>query len=534
MGSICRTCLAPVAVLAMLVLHPAAAGADSLVTWNEKFWDPSGDADLVLPIPCGGAMAFQRVDTPVPGGDPASDRAVQMGLATTEAGYIDYLRRAFIRGGFNDPVTGASFYYIGRYEMTRDQHAALVGECPGPNLRGAVPASGLSWFDAVDAARRMTEWLRQEAPDALPREEDAPGFVRLPTEAEWEYAVRGAASVDGSVFNQRTFPIDGAIRDYAWHQGAESARGMLRPIGLLHPNPIGLHDVYGSVEELMLEPFRMNALGRFHGQAGGVVTRGGSILSRASELSSGVRQEFPAYSVTDGKPVALDTFGARFVIGVHLAVSTERTNALRAAWLDRFNEGSAPGADESLTEILDALIADELEHARRARLEAARLKATEELRERDANRLEAIKALIVGGAVLVQFLREDDKLIELTLNAVKAFDQAIEDAADRQGIIDEEKLERLISKREKLKAGLEDRRSRFALNFLSYERNILTSATEYGVDERAEALDVLVQELELSGRSDLVPFARAFQDDIAAYAANPGMSIPEIRQLAFE
>ena len=534
MGSICRTLLAPVAAVAFLVLHPATPGADSLITWNEKFWDPAGDADLALPLPCGGAMAFQRVDTPVPGGDPVSDRAVQMGLATTEAGYVDYLRRAFIRGGFNDSVTGTSFYYIGRYEMTRDQHAALVGECPRPNLRGAVPASDLSWFDAVDAARRMTEWLRQEAPDALPREEDAPGFVRLPTEAEWEYAVRGGASVDGSVFNQRTFPIEGEMRDYAWHQGNESARGMLRPVGLLLPNPIGLHDVYGSVEELMLEPFRMNALGRFHGQAGGVVTRGGSILSRASELSSGVRQEFPAYGVTDGKPVALDTFGARFVIGVHLAVSTERTNALRAAWLDRFSQGSAPGADESLTEILDALIADELEHARRARLEAARLRATEELRERDANRLEAMKALIMGGAVLVQFLREDYKGIELALNAVKAFDQAIGDASDRQGIIDEEKMERLISYREQLKVGLEDHRRRFALNFLSYERNVLTCATEYGVDERARALDVLVQELDLSGRAGLIPLARAFQDDIAAYAANPGMTTPELRQLALE
>ena len=43
---------------------------------------------------------------------------------------------------------------------------------------------------------------------------------------------------------------------------------------------------------------------------------------------------------------------------------------------------------------------------------------------------------------------------------------------------------------------------------------------------------MLVQELDLSGRAGLIPLARAFQDDIAAYAANPGMTTPELRQLA--
>ncbi len=512
----------------------SSASQAAQITWDERFWDPAGGADLILPLPCGAAMAFQRIDTPVPGGDRTSDRAVQLGLAGTGAGWIDYLRRAFIRGGFSDPADGMAHYYIGRYELTRDQLAALDGDCSRPTMRGRVPASGLSWFDAVDAARGMTEWLRQEAPGALPGEEGVPGYLRLPTEEEWEYAVRGGANVEESVFNQRTFPIEGAMRDYAWHQGAESARGTLRPVGLLAGNPAGLHDVYGGVEELMLEPFHMNALGRFHGQPGGVVTRGGSILSRAAELSSGARQEFPAYGPSDGKPVALDTFGARFVIGIHLAVSTGRSNALSAAWFDRFARGGGADADESLTDLLDSLIADELEYAKRTRLEAARLKATEEIRERAANRLKTLKALIMGGAVLVQFLREDKNQVALATNAIEAFDKAIEEAEDGRGIIDASELERLIRRREKLQAGLDNDRKRFALNFVSYERNMVTTATEYEAGELDEALDVLVQELELSGRSGLVPLARDFQSDIAAYAANPAMTTPGILRLVLE
>ena len=520
---------------ASLVTFPAASAvAETAISWESRFWDRSGNADLVLPLPCGGAMAFQRVDTPVPGGDPASDRPVQMGLASSEAGYVDYLRRAFIRGGFSDPEDASAFYYIGRYELTRDQHAALLGNCPRPSLVGTIPASGLSWFDAVDAARRMTEWLRQNAPRALPHEDGAPGFVRLPTEVEWEYAVRGGAAVDGSVFNQRTYPLDGPMRDHGWHQGAESARGQLRPVGLLGPNPVGLHDVYGNVEEIMFEPFRLNALGRLHGQPGGVVTRGGSILSRASELSSGLRQEFPAYSMTDGKPVALDTFGVRFVIGIHLALSTERTNRLRNAWLDRFNAGGDTDTDASLTDILDILIAEELELERRLILETARLRATEAAREREAGRLEAMKALIIGGAVLVQFLREDSSGIELTVRAIATFDTAIEEAEASDGFVSEETIERLVAKREEVKAGLRDRESRFALNFLSYRRNLVTSATGYDLEERDQALGILLKELELSGREGLKPLVRDFHEDIAAYAANPSLETPQIRALALE
>ena len=536
-----RTSLPVAAALAAAVFlgagaTPGHARSTSEVDWNPRFYDPAGNADLVLPLPCGGAMAFQRVDTPVPADDPIGDRTVQLGLGDTAAGFVSYLRRAHIRGGFTGEAGAGAHYFMGRYELTRDQLAALRGECPKPSMRGRVPASGLSWFDAVDAARRMTEWLRAETPDALPAEQGVPGFVRLPTEVEWEYAVRGGAAVDASVFNQRTFPIDGAMRDFAWHQGASSARGSLRPAGLLGPNPIGLHDVYGGVEELMLEPFRLNALGRTHGQPGGVTTRGGSILSTPGELSSGLRQEFPAYGASDGRPVALDTFGARFVIGVHLSVSTERTNVLRTAWLDHFGaEGiETANVSEDLTAALDALISNEIERDRRVRLEAIRLLATEERRERKSHRLEALKASILGGAILVQFLREDARGIERLENALVEFERTIEQASDGKGIIDAEDIERLRKRRDRIAAGLESRQGRFNLNFLSYERNLVNSATEYGATERRQALDVLLSELQLSGRAGLAPLAREFHDDVAAYHADPDMPTADIRRSALE
>jgi len=503
------------------------------VSWNPQYYDPDGNADLLLPLPCGGAMAFQRVDTPVSTDDPIADRTVQLGLGSTDSGYASYLHRTFIRGGFSGEGGGAH-YFIGRHELTRDQLAALRGPCPTPSPLGAVPAAGISWFDAVEAARLMTEWLRAESPGALPTEDGTPGFVRLPTETEWEYAVRGGAAVDAAVFNQRTFPLDGEMRRYAWHQGADSARGNLRPIGLLLPNPIGLHDVYGNAEELVLEPFRMNALGRPHGQLGGIVTRGGSILNTPSELSSGLRQEFPAFGARSGRPVALDTFGARFAIGVHISVSTERTNTLRAAWLENFRgrDDRAESLDADLPSALDAMIDLEVEQDRRLQLEALRLLAAEEQRERKASRLQALKALLLGGAVLVQFLREDDARIERGRKAVTLFDEAIEGASDGKGVIDAEELERLRARRAQVTAGIENQEGRFSLNLLSYERNLVTSATEYAGAEQHLALDVLAEELRASGRSALTPLVREFYDDISSYSATRDMTAEDIRGLA--
>ena len=267
-----------------------------------------------------------------------------------------------------------------------------------------------------------------------------------------------------------------------------------------------------------------------------MITRGGSILSTPSELSSGLRQEFPVYGVSDGRPVALDTFGTRFVIGVHLSISTERINVLRAAWLERFGaeEVDAAGGGGDLTAALDVLIENEIERERRVRLETIRLLATEGQRERQAHRLETLKASILGGAILVQFLREDEWAIKRGEKTVALIDGTIEQASDGKGLIDAQEIERLRGNRRKLVAGVEDRRGRFALNFLSYERNLITSATEYGETERRQALDVLLSELQLSGRGGLAPLAREFHDDIAAYHADPDMPTADIRRRALE
>jgi formylglycine-generating enzyme required for sulfatase activity len=107
-----------------------------------------------------------------------------------------------------------------RYQVTN----ADVGQALGlPTL----PATNVSWFDAVQFCERLSQkW----------------GFpVRLPTEAEWEFAARGG-------LEQKLYPWGdsppAARPRYAdrWHDGPE-------PVAQSEPNGYGLFDMCENVHE---------------------------------------------------------------------------------------------------------------------------------------------------------------------------------------------------------------------------------------------------------------------------------------------
>lgn len=335
-----------------LTLTAGSTAAQDAITWDDRlFHQQPLEDDLVLPMPCGGGMVFRPVTVRAegPAGNLLADRSFLAGRAdgSGDLVYVEYRRTAHIGGGFTDPTDDtARLFYIGKYEVTRDQYAAVMEEtCPDPSFEGAFPAAGLSWFDAVDFTRRYSEWLLGDPPADLPTEDGIPGYIRLPTEAEWSFAARGGQAVPEASFSGDLFPTDGqSIDNFAWHAASDSCDGKVQVVGLKGANPLGLHDVIGNVREIVLEPFRMTVADRLHGQVGGFVTRGGDCRTRRELLRVSDREEHFYFDPENGGGATRpDLAGMRIVLAAPVETSLERVNRIREDWGELRNNAPDTG-----------------------------------------------------------------------------------------------------------------------------------------------------------------------------------------------
>ncbi|MFA4985644.1 MAG: SUMF1/EgtB/PvdO family nonheme iron enzyme [Candidatus Brocadiia bacterium] len=133
-------------------------------------------------------------------------------------------------------VTISRGFYIGAMEVTQAQYRAVMGENPSEYEGDNLPVEGMSWEEAVEFCRRLTEAERE-------RGSLLDGMVyRLPTEAEWEYCCRAESTGD------YYFGADGSLLgDYAWIEG--NFGGKPHQVGSKKPNAWGLYDMYGNVGE---------------------------------------------------------------------------------------------------------------------------------------------------------------------------------------------------------------------------------------------------------------------------------------------
>lgn len=342
----------------------------------KDLYDPHpATGDIKLPLPCANIhMVLRPVAVEVNGR--LKDMENTLGFASPQGeGFFSHPFRGFLAASLTQAdlpnayqaeagqalkgVNKAShIYLIGKYEVTEAQWVAVMedGVCPNPDKpdpKLAAPKTNISWFEAVAFTEKYTQWLLANAPQYLPHfanDEQNVGFLRLPTETEWEYAARGGHEVGSLALTQDFFPLNEGTteKDYGiFIDGVSSPENNPVRIGRFQPNPLGLYDTVGNAAEMTIDTFKMSLAGRLHGSSGGFVRKGGSFMSGPDEVKPGDRKEI-AYFNKDGSVKAKD-LGFRLVLSA-INVSRANEKQIRAEWDARGeNTGLALGADLSDT-----------------------------------------------------------------------------------------------------------------------------------------------------------------------------------------
>jgi formylglycine-generating enzyme required for sulfatase activity len=201
-------------------------------------------------------------------------------------------------------VSLTSAFYMGRYEVTQAEWTAIMGSNPS---EFQLPSAVVSLVEVPRRPVERVSWFGTQSFCSLTG-------VRLPTEAEWEYACRAGTATAFHGWPSQPNGTDEFVDvpDVAWVWAGSCESGpqcQTRPVGGKAPNGFGLYDMAGNVWEWVNDWYSasyyaaspgMNPSGPASSEFGERVLRGGSIISGDFlARSHGRNRIVPQYSYVD-------------------------------------------------------------------------------------------------------------------------------------------------------------------------------------------------------------------------------------------
>ncbi len=145
-------------------------------------------------------------------------------------------------------------FWMGVTEVTQAQWKSVIGTEPSYFKGDDLPVEQVSWNDAVEFCHRLSDRTKRT--------------VRVPTEAEWEYACRAGTT--------GPFGGTGKLDDMGWYIAQQP-----HAVAQKKPNAWGLYDMHGNVTEWCSEGSDPDQKSR--------ILRGGSWVSLPRQCRSAYR-----------------------------------------------------------------------------------------------------------------------------------------------------------------------------------------------------------------------------------------------------